>query len=126
MLAHWPKMVEKQHRSSSIDTMRLFRTAPAERPLTVMLRHMEHGRFAEAWRALKQDKQQLPAPPHALARLGRWLADRGEFKKAVLPLSRFLETYPNHQDRPVVQNDLAVCFKKLGKVKEAAKLVKDQ
>jgi Flp pilus assembly protein TadD len=88
-----------------------------------MLRHMEHGRFKEAWRALRLDKGELPAPPHALARLGRWLADRGEYKKAALPLRRFLDTYPNHQDVAVVENDLACCLKRLGKTKELARLV---
>ena len=54
----------------------------------------------------------------------RWLADRGEFKKATLPLQQFLDTYPAHQDRAVVRNDLAVCLKRLGKDREAAKLVR--
>jgi len=103
--------------------MRLFRTAPSERPLTTMLREMEHGRFVEAWRALRRDSGALPAPPHALARLGRWLAEQGEFKKAALPLQRFLDLYPNHQDRAVVRRDLAICLKRLGKTKQAARLV---
>ena len=89
-----------------------------------MLRSMEYGRFVDAWRALRRDTGELPVPPHALARLGRWLADRGDYKKAVLPLRRFGELYPAHQDRDVVRNDLALCLQRMGKLKEAAKLVK--
>jgi hypothetical protein len=102
--------------------MRLFRTAPKERALTTMLRHMEQGRFVDAWRALKQHDDPTPVPPHALERLGRWLADRGEFKKAVLPLRTFLDTYANHQDRPTVVTGLATCLKHLGKAKEAKRV----
>lgn len=91
--------------------------------MTTMLRHMEHGRFVDAWRALRRDKQELPAPPQALARLGRVLADRGEFKKAILPLQRFLDTYPRHQDRAVVQRDLAMCLKRLGRLKDAQRVI---
>ena len=103
--------------------MRLFRTAPSERPLTTMLREMERGHFVDAWKALNRDSGELPAPPHALARLGRVLAERGNFKKAAVPLERFLATYPNHQDRAVVQRDLALCLQRMGKAKAAAKLI---
>ena len=107
---------------ASIDTMRLFRSTSRERALTTMLRCMEHGRFLDAWKALKKHDAELPVPPHALSRLGRWLADRGELKKAVLPLRTFLDTYPNHQDRATVVSGLALCLKQLGKTKEAERV----
>ena len=108
--------------ASSIPSMRLFRTAARERALTLMLRSMEQGKFLDAWKALRKDDKSLPVPPHALARLGRWLADRGEYKKAVLPLRLFLDTYPKHQDRASVVGGLATCLKQLGKAKEAEKV----
>ena len=103
-------------------SMRRFRTAPKERALTAMLRHMEHGRFVEAWRSLKHHDGPELVPPNALERLGRWLADRGEFKKAVLPLRTFLDSYANHQDRPTVVTGLATCLKRMGKAKEAKRV----
>lgn len=109
----------KKTASSPTHTMRLFRSASKERALTVMLRNMEQGRFVDAWKALRKDDGALPVPPHALARLGRWLADRGEYKKAMLPLRRFLDTYPKHQDRATVVAGLSSCLKQLGKAKEA-------
>lgn len=108
--------------SPSTDTMRLFRTTSRECALTTMLRCMEHGRFLDAWKSLRKHDDALPVPPHALSRLGRWLADRGEFKKAVLPLRRFLDTYPKHQDRATVVQGLALCLKQMGKVKEAERV----
>ena len=113
---------QKKTASPSISNMRLFRTAPKEPALTAMLRHMEHGRFMEAQKSLRKCDQALPVPPHALARLGRWLGDRGEYKKAVVPLRLFLDTYPNHQDRPSVAQGLALCLTRLGKIKEAEKV----
>jgi len=108
--------------TSSTDTMRLFRSSPRERALTTMLRCMERGRFNEAWKSLRKHDDELPVPPHALSRLGRWLADRGEHKKAVLPLRTFLDTYPKHQDRATVVQGLALCLKRIGKVKEAERV----
>ena len=61
-------------------------------------------------------------PPHALERLGRVLADSGDFKKSVLPLRLFLDTYANHQDRPTVVKGLALCLRRMGKVKEAERV----
>jgi Flp pilus assembly protein TadD len=87
-----------------------------------MLRNMEQGRFLDAWKALRKDDATLPVPPHALARLGRWLADRGEYKRAVLPLRLFLDTYPKHQDRATVVAGLSACLKQLGKSKEAGRV----
>jgi len=83
---------------------------------------MEHGRFPEAWKALRRHDGKLPVPPHALSRLGRWLADRGEHKRAIVPLRMFLETYPNHLDRPTVVQGLAACLRQVGKAKEAARV----
>ena len=90
--------------------------------MTAMLRAMEQGRFVDAWRALKLHDGDIPAPPHALERLGRWLAEHGEHKKAVLPLRAFLDTYANHQDRPLVVRGLSLCLKQLGKRKEAERV----
>ncbi|MEM8883076.1 MAG: hypothetical protein AAGD14_03315 [Planctomycetota bacterium] len=104
--------------------MRLFRNTPKERPLTTMLREMEHGRFLEAWRALNKDTSETVYPPHALSRLGRWLADHDEAKKALLPLRRFLDTYPQHLDRPQVAQGLTLCLRHLGKLKEAERVEK--
>ena len=111
--------------SSSTGTMRLFKTAARERALTTMLRAMEHGRFLDAWKALKKHDGELPVPPHALERLGRWLADRGEPRKAALPLRMFLDAYPNHQDRATVTHGLAACLRKAGKNREASRLEAD-
>ena len=108
--------------SASTDTMRLFRSTSREQALTTMLRCMEHGRFVEAWKCLRKHDDALPVPPHALSRLGRWLADRGEHKKAVLPLRTFLDTYPKHQDRATVVQGLAFCLKRIGKPKEAERI----
>jgi len=106
-----------------IDAMRLFRSTPKDRALTAMLRAMEQGKFLEAWKELrKHDTGELPVPPHALSRLGRWLAEKGEPKKAVLPLRTFLDTYPNHQDRATVVTGLAACLKQAGRKKEAAQV----
>ena len=88
----------------------------------MMLRCMEQGRFVDAWKALRRDDGALPVPPHALARLGRWLADRGEYKKAVVPLRLFLDTYPRHQDRASVVQGLSSCLKQLGRTKEAERV----
>jgi len=88
---------------------------------------MEQGRFQEAYRTLKRveppcSKGPLP-PPHALWRLGRWLADKGRRRRARLPFRLFLELYPHHEDRPEVLRDLALVENSLGRHREAAGLV---
>jgi len=87
----------------------LFRTPrPQLEPfVTTMLRHMEHGEFVEAFKALRRGGPGPVPPPHALWRLGRWLLEQERPKDARLPLKRFLEIYRAHQDRAAVERDLA-------------------
>jgi len=90
---------------------------------------MERGRFQEAYRTLKRVESPcshgpLP-PPHALWRLGRWLAEKRRPRRARLPLRIFLELYPHHQDRPEVMRDLALVENSLGRHEEAAGLAEE-
>ena len=91
----------------------------------MMLRHMENGRFDEAYRALKRYREGPLPPPHALWRLGRWLADKGRPKQAKRALKLFLDLYPNHQDRPFVLRDLALTHNALGENEDAAAVAED-
>lgn len=102
--------------------MRLFGTASAERPVTALLRHMENGRFLPALKALRRYRGGPPPPPHALHRLGRWLAEQGRAKAALRPLRLFLELYPGHQDRALVVQDLARALHAAGKRRLARQL----
>lgn len=103
--------------------MRLFWTSPGGHSVTEMLRHMEHGRFVPAYRALRRYRTGPVPPPHALWRLGRWLLDKGRVKKARLPLETFLRLYPHHQDQPEVRLDLARVLQATGATDEAQKMV---
>jgi len=87
--------------------MRLFRGSRREYAVTTMLRHMEHGRFPQALRALRRWRAGPWPPPHALWRLGRWCLEKSRPRWAKRPLEIFLELYPGHQDRPEVMRDLA-------------------
>jgi len=93
--------------------------------VTTMLRHMEHGRLDEAYRALKRYRTAPLPPPHALWRLGRWLLDQGRAKQAKRALKLFLDVYPNHGDRALVLRDLALTHKALGELEEAAAVAED-
>ena len=87
-----------------------------------MLRHMENDDFLDAHRELKRVKDGPIPPPHALWRLGRWLAEKGHARKARLPLERFLDLYKSHQDRPRVMLDLARVLVQVGQRDKALKL----
>jgi tetratricopeptide (TPR) repeat protein len=105
--------------------MRLFRSAPGEHPTTMMLRNLELGRFDEAYKALKRYRDTPPPPPHALWRLGRWLAEHDRPKQAKLAFKLFLDLYPNHGDKPAVLRDLALAHKALGEHEEAIAVAED-
>ena len=80
---------------------------------------MEEGRYLDAYKALKQVRTAPVPPPHALWKLGIWLAKEGNFRRARLPLQRFVELYKKHQDRAAVLLDLAREMKELGKIDQA-------
>jgi len=102
--------------------MRLFRSGTGEHPVTEMLRHMEHGRFEEAGLALARYRDGFLPPPHALWRLGRWLAQRGHTRQAKLALKLFADLYHAHGDRPQVLTDLAKVLRALGEKQQAAEV----
>ena len=102
--------------------MRLFRTAPTERPVTAMLRAMETGDFLDAHVALRRYEDGPPPPPNALWRLGRRLAETKHPRQARLALELFLELYPNHEDRAEVMQELAHTLAALGKRRKAVSL----
>jgi hypothetical protein len=107
--------------------MRLFRSPPKDHPVTSMLRCMEHGDFVDAFRELKRRGRhdEIVPPPHALWRLGRWLAEKGHGKRAVVAFKLFLDLYPRHLDREKVMIDLARVLAALGRTREALALKQD-
>jgi hypothetical protein len=102
--------------------MRTFRAPPGEHAVTAMVRHMEHGRFAEAGEALESYSGGHLPPPHALWRLGRWLAQNRQPRRAKLALKLFVDLYHAHEDRPQVLSDLARVHLALGERDEARAL----
>jgi len=99
--------------------MRLFRNPSREGPVATLLRHLEHDRFDEAFRALKAWREGPAPPPHALWRLGRALLEKGRPKRARVVLQAFVDLYPAHRDRPTVVRDLALALKRAGREAEA-------
>lgn len=99
--------------------MGMFRNTRREPAVTVFLRHMERGRFLDAAKALRHLDGAFTPPPHALWRLGRWCLDKEKPKFARQPLQVFLDTFPNHLDRPAVMRDMALTLAMLGKRAEA-------
>jgi len=103
--------------------MRSFRSPPGEHPTTLMLRHMERGRIADAGKALAEYKGGFLPPPHALWHLGRQLFRHGETARAKLALKLFLDLYHGHADRPQVLSDLARVLAALGETDEAKEIL---
>jgi len=86
---------------------------------------MEYGRMDEAYRALKRFRDGPVPPPHALWRLGRWLAEQKRPKRAKLAFKLFLDLYSGHQDRYAVMRDLALAHQALGEHDEARAVAED-